>query len=101
MIQLLGHKSFAKAEQNEICLWHMLLTYLPQCHIYVSVSWVNIGSGNGLSPVQRQAITWTSADFLSIEPLRKNFNENWIERQNFSFMKISIKCLKNVQGETC
>ena len=26
----------------------------------------NIGSGNGLSPVWRQAITWTSADSLSI-----------------------------------
>ena len=28
-------------------------------HIYASVNWVGIGSGNGLSPVRRQAITWT------------------------------------------
>ena len=26
-----------------------------------SVNWVSIGSGNGLSPVRRQAITWANA----------------------------------------
>ena len=35
----------------------------------------SIGSGNGLSLLQRQAITWTNADLLSIGPLETNFNE--------------------------
>ena len=29
---------------------------------------VNIGSGNGSSPVQRQAITWTNVDFCKFDP---------------------------------
>ena len=44
-------------------------------NIYVSVNWVSIGSGNGLSPVRRQAITWTNGDLLSIGPLGINFSE--------------------------
>ena len=31
----------------------------PPSATYMSVNWVIIGSGNALSPVQRQAITWT------------------------------------------
>ena len=34
-----------------------------------------IGSDNGLSPGQRQAIIWTNAEILLIEPLRTNFSE--------------------------
>ena len=34
--------------------------------MYVSLNWVIIGSGNGLLPVQYQAITWTNAALLSI-----------------------------------
>ena len=37
---------------------------------------VSIGSGNGLSPVRRQAITWTNADLSSIRPLGRTFSEN-------------------------
>ena len=36
-----------------------------------------IGSGNGLSPVRRLAISWTSADLLSIGTLGVNFSEIW------------------------
>ena len=32
---------------------------------YASVDWVIIGSGNGLSPVRCQAITWTNDELLS------------------------------------
>ena len=46
---------------------------------------------NGLSPIRRQAITWTNAVLLSIRPLGTNFNEIWIKIQNFSFMKIHFK----------
>ena len=33
-----------------------------------SVNWVINGSGNSLSPIRRQAITWTNADLQSITP---------------------------------
>ena len=68
-----------------------LLTHLPQCHIYVSVKWVSIGSDNGLSPDWRQDIFWTNAGILLIGPLGTNFSEIWIKIQNFSFMKMHLK----------
>ena len=39
----------------------------------------SIGSENGLSPSQRQAIIWTNAGILLIEPLGTNFSEILIE----------------------
>ena len=47
----------------------------PWCRIYASVNRVHIGSDNGLSPVRRQAVTWTNIHLLSIEPLETNFSE--------------------------
>ena len=44
-----------------------------------------IGSDNGLSPGQRQAIIWTSAGILLIGPLVTNFNEILIGIQTFQF----------------
>ena len=38
-----------------------------------------IGSDNGLSPGRRQAIIWTKAGILLIEPLGTNFSEILIE----------------------
>ena len=52
---------------------------------------VNNVSGNGLSPVLRQAITWTNSALLSIGPLKLNFIEIWIKIQIFPFMKIHLK----------
>ena len=43
------------------------------------MNWVSIGSGNGLSPVQYQAITRTNAGALSIGPLGTKLNEILIE----------------------
>ena len=57
------------------------------------MNWDSIGSGNGLSPFRRQAITWTNADMLSVGSLGTNFNEIQIKKQNFSFMKIHSKLL--------
>ena len=37
----------------------------PESRIYAPGNLVNIGSGNGLSPVPRQAIIWTIANLLS------------------------------------
>ena len=31
-----------------------------------SYSWISVGLGKGLSPVQRQTITWTNVDLLSM-----------------------------------
>ena len=40
------------------------------------MNWDGFGSGNGLSSVRRQAITWTNADLLSIGPLEKTLRLN-------------------------
>ena len=47
----------------------------PLFRIYASVNRVSIDSDNGLSPIRRQAIIWTNAELLSIDPLGTNFNE--------------------------
>ena len=60
---------------------HQPPTPTPQCRIYASVNWVSVGSDNGLSLVRRQAITWTNAGSLSIEPLGTNFSEIRIEKK--------------------
>ena len=43
---------------------------LPEAewHIYASLNWVIIGSGNDLLPLLRQATTWANDDLLSIRP---------------------------------
>ena len=52
---------------------------------------VRIGSGNGLSTIQRQAIIKTNAGTLSIGPLETNFMEILIKIQNFSLTKMHMK----------
>ena len=64
----------------------------PECRRYVSVNWADIGSGNGLLSVWRQAITWTNAVLLSIGPLVINFSEIWIKIQNFHSWKYAWIC---------
>ena len=59
----------------------------PPGAVYVSVNWVSIGSGNGLLPVQRQAITCTNTALLSIGPLGTNFVEMQIEIQISNWRK--------------
>ena len=44
------------------------------------VNWVSIGSGNDLSPVQRQVINWTNAGSLSLPGT--NFSEMWNSNRN-------------------
>ena len=46
---------------------HLPITYWGWRR-YASGNQVIIGSGNGLSPIQRKAIIWTNNDILSIEP---------------------------------
>ena len=47
-------------------------------HICISKLTI-IGSDNGLSPDQRQAIIWTNAGLLLFGPLKTNFSEILIE----------------------
>ena len=68
---------------TSMIIYEMVLLIPPLCCIYASVNWVSIDSGNGLSPVRRQALTWINADLQSIGPLETNFSENRIEIQNF------------------
>ena len=63
----------------------------PWCHIYASVNGVNIGSDNGLLPIQRQAIIKTNAGLLSIGPLVTNFIEILIRLRNISLTKRHMK----------
>ena len=53
------------------------------------MNWVSISSGNGSSPVRRQAITQTNPDLLSFEPSGTNFSQIWINIQDFH----SRKCI--------
>ena len=50
-----------------------------------------IGSDNGLSPPRRQAIIWTNAGILLIQPLGTKFSEILIEIYTFSFKKMHFK----------
>ena len=71
--------------------------------MYTPVNWVIIGSGSGLSPVRRQAITWTNAALLIElwEQISVNSNLNsTISIQENSFE--SVVCQNDshfVQGE--
>ena len=55
------------------------------------MNWINMGSGNGLSPFRRQAITWTNAALLSMRTFGTNFSEIWIKIEKFPFMKMHQK----------
>ena len=59
-------------------------------HICVSKLTI-IGSDNGLSPGQRQAIIRTNAGILLIRTLRTNFSEILSEIHTFSFKKMHLK----------
>ena len=61
-------------------------------HICVSKLTI-IGSDNGLSPGQRQAIIWTNAVILLIRPLGTKFSKILVEIYNFSFKKMHLKRL--------
>ena len=46
---------------------------------------ISIGSVNGLSPIQRQAIIWTNAGLLPIGPLGTDFSEILIKYKRFIY----------------
>ena len=59
-------------------------------HICVSKQTI-IGSDNGLSPGQRQAIIWTNVSILLIGTLGTMFSEILIEIRIYSFKKMDFK----------
>ena len=61
------------------------MTHICVCKLTI------IGSDNGLSPGQRQAIIWTNAGILLIGPLGTNFSEISVKVHIFSFMKVHLK----------
>ena len=61
-------------------------------HICIS-KLIIIGSDNGLSAGQCQAIIWTNAGILSIGPLGTNVSKILIEIHTFSFKKMYLKML--------
>ena len=69
--------------------------------MYVSVSQAIIGSHNGLSSDQRQAIIWTNARLLFTGPLGTIFSEVWIEIHIFSFKKMCLITLSRKWQPFC
>ena len=61
------------------------MTHICVCNLNI------IGPDNDLSPGRRQAIIWTNAGILLIEPWGTNFSEMLIHIHTFSFKKIHLK----------
>ena len=60
-----------------------------------------IGSDNGLSPGQRQAIIRTNAGVLLFGPLGTNFSESLVEIPTFSFKKMHLKMSSAKRWPSC
>ena len=80
----LREQPYPQGPANELTHWGRVT------HVCVG-KLTNIGSDNGLSPGRRQAIIWTNAGTLLIEPLGTNFNELLILIHTFSFNKMHLK----------
>ena len=70
-------------------------------HICVNELITIIDSGNGLMPGRRQAIIWTNAGILLIEPLGTNFNDMLIEIHKFSFKKFHFNMSSGKWQPSC
>ena len=60
-----------------------------------------IASDDGVSPVRRQAIIWTSAGILLIGSLGTNFSEHLITIHVFSFKQIHLKMSSGKWRPSC
>ena len=76
--------------QIKVSNQHVFMSLRPS-DAYTTHKLTIIGSDNGLSPGWRQAIIWTSAAVLLIEPLGTNSSEILIGIQAFSFKKMYLK----------
>ena len=85
------HSSLTQPHQISHSIMHSLLTHWGRkTHIYVSKLTIT-GSDNGLSPGRHQAIIWTNAGLLFMEPLGTNLSEILIEIDTPSFKKMHLK----------
>ena len=80
---------FAKYQSFHYCL-NVLTHWSRVTHICISDLPI-IGSDDGLSPSQRQAIIWTNDWILLMRPLGTNLGEILIKIHIFSFMKMHLK----------
>ena len=55
----------------------------PEYHIYTLLIWIIVGSDDGVLPVRRQAIDWTSDDFSSIRFRETLSIKMWSRLNNF------------------
>ena len=86
-----GQKSQWYSPQALVCARCLLLTHRGRVtHICVGNLTI-IGSHNGLSPRRRQAIIWSNAGELLIEPLGTILSEISIAIQTFSSKKMYFK----------
>ena len=87
---------------NSVVVWGKLITphWGRVKHICVGNLTI-IGSDNGLSPGQRQAIIWTNAGILLIGPLGTKFSEISIGIQTFSFKKMYFKMSSILSRPQC
>ena len=68
---------------------------------YMRRNWLSAGSDKGLSPIGRQAITWTNADLLSIGLMWTSFNEIGIGILSLSLKKCIWKCCLSKRRPFC
>ena len=87
------NKDAENGNQSYICSINGIFNSLRPGDAYICVIEMghHIHSGNGLSPVRRQAFYWTNAHLLSSRPFGTNFSEILIKIQNFSFTKMYLK----------
>ena len=67
-----------------------MLTRCPTV-LHIWISEMAIGSGNGLSPVRRHAITWTNADHVSVLTLGTPFIEIESKKKTQALKKTLLK----------
>ena len=77
---------------SELAMTNVINSLRPSDLICISKVSI-IGSDNGLSPGQRQAIIWTNAIILLIWTLGTNFSEILSKIYTFSFKKMHLKML--------
>ena len=75
---------------KDIRQWPPYLIEAKWCIIYVGKLSIT-GSDNGLSPDRHQAIIWTNAGIMLIEPLGTKFSEILIEIHIFWFKEMYLK----------
>ena len=89
----LGYRVKGSSQANTINTgkWRYWLTHRDRVtHICVSIL-STVGSDNGLSPGRRQAIIWTNAGIMLMEPMGISFNDNLIKIQQLPFKKLRLK----------